>query len=145
LVLVLSVVAAIGVWLFGHRTERASVNALLVIAWGVVIAATLTPSPYQPFDPHVTCNFGLTIGSVPKERLANVLLFVPLGALSWLVNPRWLWVGLVVLAPFAIEATQGLVLAMNRACDVMDVAANVIGVGIGVALAVLGRRLLTSS
>ena len=141
LVMVGSVVIGLAVWLVGKRSARATVAALLVIAWGVVLAATLTPSPYAAFDPQVTCKFALTLGGVPKERLANVLLFMPLGFVSWFAMPRWLWVGLAVVAPFLIEATQGLIVAMNRGCDVMDVAANVLGVALGVGLAVLARRL----
>lgn len=141
LVMVISVVAGLVVWLAGRRTARAVVAALLIVAWGVVIAATLTPSPYAAFDPQITCKFAFTLGEVPKERLANVLLFVPLGLVSWFARPRWFWVGLAVLAPFLIEAAQGLIVAMNRGCDMMDVAANVLGVAVGVGLAMVARRL----
>ena len=143
LVMAVSVVIGLAVWLVGKRSAGATVAGLLVIAWGVVIAATLTPSPYAAFDPQVTCKFALTLGEVPKERLANVLLFMPLGFVSWFATPRWFWVGLAVVAPFLIEATQGLIVAMNRGCDVMDVAANVLGVAVGVGLAVVARRLWT--
>lgn len=70
-----------------------------------------------------------------------MLLFVPLGLVSWFATPRWFWVGLAVVAPFLIEAAQGLIVAMNRGCDVMDVAANVLGVAVGVGLAVIARQL----
>jgi len=141
LVMAVSVVIGLAVWLVGKRSAGATVAGLLVIAWGVVIAATLTPSPYAAFDPQVTCKFALTLGEVPKERLANVLLFVPVGLVSWFASPRWFWVALAVAAPFLIEATQGLIVAMNRGCDVMDVAANVLGVAVGVGLGVGIRRL----
>jgi glycopeptide antibiotics resistance protein len=111
------------------------------VAGGVERASTLTPSPSGAVDPQVTCKFAFTLGEVPKERLANVLLFVPLGLVSWFATPRWFWVGLAVVAPFLIEAAQGLIVAMNRVCDVMDVAANVLGVALGVGLAVVARRL----
>ena len=141
LVMAVSIISGLAVWLTGKRSRRATVAALLVVAWGVVIASTLTPSPYAAFDPQVTCKFAFTLGEVPKERLANVLLFVPLGLVSWFATPRWFWVGLAVVAPFLIEAAQGLIVAMNRGCDVMDVAANVLGVAVGVGLAVVARRL----
>ena len=38
------------------------------------------------------------------------------------------------------EAAQGLIVAMKRGCDVMDVASNVLGVAVGVGLAVTARR-----
>ncbi|MEI6372497.1 MAG: VanZ family protein [Actinomycetes bacterium] len=141
LVMAVAVIAGLIVWLVGKRRRGATVAAMLVVAWGVVIAATLTPSPYAAFDPQVTCKFAFTLGEVPKERLANVLLFVPLGLVSWFATSRWFWVGLAVVAPFLIESAQGLIVAMNRGCDVMDVAANVLGVAVGVGLAVVARRL----
>jgi len=144
LALVFACVAAARVWLVGRRTRRATVVALLVLAWGVVIATTLTPSQYELFDPKISCQFSLTLGEVPTERLANVLLFVPLGVVSWFAAPRWRWLGLALVAPFVIEATQGLVLALNRNCDATDVLANLVGVGIGVGLAAVLSRLWSS-
>ena len=135
LAIVVTCVVAVAVWLVGKRTHRATVAALLVLAWGVVIATTLTPSPYEMFDHQVTCQFRLTLGEVPKERLANVLLFIPLGFASWFATPRWLWLVLAATAPFVIEGSQALVLALNRGCDAMDVFANLVGLGLGVALA----------
>ncbi|HEY5186463.1 MAG TPA: VanZ family protein, partial [Actinomycetes bacterium] len=92
----------------------------------------------------ISCQFSLTLGEVPKERLANVLLFVPLGLVSWFATPRWMWLGLALVAPFVIEATQGLVLALNRNCDATDVLANLVGVGIGGGLAAVLSRLWSS-
>ena len=136
LVLVLALVAGLVIWLVGGRNRGATIAALLLVAWGAVFAATLTPSPYEAFEQQVTCKFALTMGAVPKERLANVLLFVPLGFVSWFASPRWIWVAAACAAPLLIEAAQGVIVAMNRGCDVMDVVANVLGVGLGVALGV---------
>ncbi len=111
-------------------------TALLVLAWGLVIATTLTPSPYELFDRRITCSLSLNLGEVPKERIANILLFVPLGCASWVASPRRFWLGLAFAAPFVVEASQGLVLALNRECDATDVLANLVGVGIGACLAV---------
>ena len=142
LLVVLSCAIGLAVWLAGGRTWRASAAALLVVSWGVVIGTTMTASPYELFDPKVTCQFHLSLGEVPKERLANVLLFVPLGFASWFAVPRWLWLSLAVVAPFVIEATQALVLALNRGCDATDVLANLMGLGFGVALAAVVRSLV---
>lgn len=135
LVISLSCVTGLVVWIAGGRTRRAGVAALLVVAWGAVIATTLTASPYQMYDPKVTCQFQITIGEVPRERLANVLLFVPLGFASWLAAPRWLWLCLALAAPFFIEGAQALVLALNRGCDATDVLANLAGLAIGAVVA----------
>jgi glycopeptide antibiotics resistance protein len=112
------------------------VTALLVLAWGLVITTTLTRSPYELLDRQITCSLSGNLGEVPKERIANTLLFVPRGFVSWVASPRRFWLGLALAAPFVVEASQGLVLALNRDCDAMDVLANLVGVGVGASLAV---------
>lgn len=85
------------------------------------------------------------------QRLLNTLVFVPAGALLVLALARWraAWVlvplGLAGLAAYsiAIEATQLALARIDRACDVTDVVDNVtgavIGVAVGIVLAVLLR------
>ena len=85
------------------------------------------------------------------QRMLNVLVFVPAGALLVLAVARWraAWalvpIGLVGLAAYsvAIEATQLELARIDRACDVTDVVDNVtaavLGVGIGVVLALVLR------
>lgn len=85
------------------------------------------------------------------QRMLNTLIFVPAGALLVLAAARWrsAWtlvpLGLVALAAYsvAIEATQLELARIDRACDVTDVVDNVtgavLGVGIGIVLAVVFR------
>jgi hypothetical protein len=85
------------------------------------------------------------------QRMLNVLVFVPAGVLLVLAAARWrsAWLlvplGLVGLAAYsaAIEAIQLELARIDRACDVTDVIDNVtgavLGVGLGVVLALLLR------
>jgi hypothetical protein len=77
--LALIVLGAALVWLLGGRSRAALLNAFLTLSWGVVLVSTLTPSVYQMLDQQIRCAFDLSLGEVPRERLANLLLFVPLG------------------------------------------------------------------
>lgn len=73
------------------------------------------------------------------EKLANVLLFIPVGVLAYLIYPRRLWALAVVTGPVlsvGIELTQ-LFLLPGRTASLWDVAANSIGATIGVAVAAL--------
>lgn len=85
------------------------------------------------------------------QRLLNMVVFVPSGALLVLAAARWrtAWIlvplGLAGLAAYSvgIEATQLALARLDRACDVTDVIDNVtgavIGVGLGLVLAVVLR------
>ena len=86
------------------------------------------------------------------QRMLNVVVFVPAGVLLVLALARWprvAWVGvpvgLTLLAAYSIgiEATQLALARIDRACDVTDVIDNVtgavIGVGIGIVLALVVR------
>ena len=95
-----------------------------------------------------SCSFDLG-GPAPEgfwifsggQRLLNVLVFVPSGALLVVVAARWRsgWVtvpiGLLALAAYsvAIEWTQLELARIDRACDVTDVVDNVTGAALGVA------------
>jgi hypothetical protein len=149
LVLASVAVLALTVWLIGRRTSGASVAALMTLAWGLVIGATLTPDIHSVGSGYWTsgCSFVLQLGDSPHERLANVALFVPLGAVTWFVAPRWLWIAVGAAAPFVIEAVQGVLPSLGRQCDASDAAANLIGFALGLATAVAGAwvvRLLSS-
>ncbi|HEY0444514.1 MAG TPA: VanZ family protein [Candidatus Limnocylindrales bacterium] len=114
-----------------------AVGGLLVVALGLVIAATLTPVPRGADETGVgTCDFG-RIGLAPLEELAtindttlNILLFVPLGVAVALVpgrGTRARLAGVAVALPFAIEAVQLVATTLHRGCQSADVSDNVTG------------------
>src|SRR3954452_8578939 len=78
------------------------------------------------------------------QRLLNVVVFVPAGALLVLVAARWRWawvtvpLGLVALAGYSalIELTQLEAARIDRACDVTDVIDNVTGAVVGVIIGI---------
>ncbi|QDE35607.1 VanZ family protein [Microbacterium foliorum] len=77
------------------------------------------------------------------EIIANVLVFVPIGILAFILVPRRLWPLAIVLGPalsLSIEAFQRLVLP-HRAATLTDVVANSGGALIGVAIAITGTLL----
>ena len=78
------------------------------------------------------------------EALANLLLFVPLGALLALALPRVLLLGLLcgaALASGGIELTQYVFLP-ERVPSVLDVVMNTAGAAVGLVLGGDARRLL---
>ena len=96
------------------------------------------------------------------QRLLNVLVFVPSGALLVLVLGRWrtaFWtvpIGLLGLGlvSVGVEATQQVLSRLDRSCDVTDVVDNLTGAGLGVLLGIAllplvrpwrGRRVVLSA
>lgn len=78
------------------------------------------------------------IPALTYERIefgANVLLFVPLGALlaSILASRRYLVVPLAVVATVTIEGLQGLLLG-GRTSSMLDIVANVTGACAGLVI-----------
>jgi hypothetical protein len=80
------------------------------------------------------------------QRLLNMVVFVPSGALLVLVAARWrrtAWVtvpiGFALLSAYSvfIELTQLELARLDRACDVTDMIDNVTGAAIGVLLGVV--------
>lgn len=77
------------------------------------------------------------------EIIANVLVFVPIGILAFILVPRHLWPLALLVGPalsLSIEVFQRLVLP-NRAATLTDVVANSGGALIGVVLAMAGTLL----
>jgi glycopeptide antibiotics resistance protein len=79
------------------------------------------------------------------QRLLNLAVFIPSGALLVLVASRWrrgVWilvpVGFALIAAYSvgIELTQLALARLDRACDVTDMIDNVTGAGVGVLLGV---------
>ncbi len=148
-----------------HRLGWVTAIALAGCAWTVVVLGILTLLPSEwgtgvvPADARrETCStdFG---GPAPdgfwilpgSQRLLNVAVFVPAGALWVLGVARWrrAWIlaplGLAALGLYSvgIELLQLELARIDRSCDVTDVADNVtgavIGGAIGVALALVVR------
>ncbi len=142
----------------GSTTTALLVWSLLVIAVVTLIPANGAPGIVTYEGRLDTCSFEVG-GPAPDgfwilaggQRLLNLLVFVPSGALLVLTATRrrsgWVTVplGLALLAGYsvAIELTQLVLARLDRACDVTDVVDNVsgavIGVGIGLVLAILLR------
>jgi hypothetical protein len=125
----------------------------LVISLGIVLSATLTPSPYGPqrdfalagdlesYSP--TCDLS-RIGPAPigdyltiNDTSLNVLLLVPLGLTIGLLPASRRKTAILLLAlalPFIVEGTQLVVVPLNRACQSADVSDNLLGfvLGLGV-------------
>lgn len=77
------------------------------------------------------------------ERLSNVALFVPLGALVLLWRPRWSWWAATLIAfcvSGAIELAQAIA-RPERFATLDDVVVNTIGGAVGALLVVGGRAL----
>ena len=123
---------------------------LLVMSVGAVLAATIPPDTDgfsgRPSAPG-RCEYG-RIGLAPLSQYLhlgdtslNVILFVPLGLAIGLLgrSPATARVLVAVLAlPLAIEAIQSLLPMLGRGCQSRDVVDNLLGLGIGLALGVLG-------
>jgi hypothetical protein len=124
---------------------------LLIVATGLVLAATVTPLGGGGGNP------GIVPGTCDTTRLwlapvasyvrlndisLNVVLFVPLGVAIGLLPLRWTTAEVVALAiglPFAIEIVQLAFPMLERSCQSADIIDNLFGTGIGIALGVAAR------
>lgn len=133
-------------------TPRA-VAFLMVVSIGAIAAATLLPAaggldmtaehvggchtdrPWvAPLDHYLR----------PSEESLNVLLFVPLGiAVALLPRARrTLAVGIMLFGlSVAVESFQVLVPVLGRSCEIGDVVANTLGLGIGLLIGVCVRTI----
>lgn len=148
-----------------RRLDGITAVAIAGFVWSVVVIGLITLIPANgapgivPAEGRLeTCSWDIG-GPAPEgfwifsggQRLLNTVVFVPSGALLVLAAARWrsAWVtvplGLGALAAYsaAIEKTQLELARIDRACDVTDIIDNVtgavVGVGIGVVLAVVVR------
>jgi glycopeptide antibiotics resistance protein len=130
-----------------------------IVAWvflfslGVILAATLTPlrGAFDGDRGSGTCDFsrlGLaSIGDLQRfgDVGLNVLIFIPFGLAIGIVprsRRKTVIVAASIALPFAIEAIQLLLPALDRACESADVADNLTGLVIGLAAGTLVGRLL---
>jgi hypothetical protein len=148
-----------------RRLGWVSALAIAGFVWSLAVLGTITllpadgaPGIVAAEGRQTTCSWDIG-GPAPDgfwivpggQRLLNAVVFIPSGALLVIAVARWraAWVlvpaGLVLLAGYsvAIEATQLALARLDRACDVTDMIDNVtgavVGVGIGIVLAVVLR------
>ncbi len=125
-------------------------------AWALVLGIpflaglavlTLTPSRVEDSMPNlldlvlsVVHRLGWTALDFTRlEVLANIVVFIPVGVLAFLLLPRRVWLLSLLVGPLvslSIEAAQRVALP-HRAATVTDVIANSSGATAGVAFAVL--------
>lgn len=124
---------------------------VIAVALGIPFLAgltllTLTPTRVEQAMPNLLDlvlrgihRVGLTsIDFTRLEIIANVVVFIPVGILAFLLIPRQFWGWSILVGPListGIELTQ-LVVLTNRAATINDVIANSAGASIGVALAI---------
>jgi hypothetical protein len=144
------------------RTRLGLLSAVVLglLVWSVVVIGLITLIPANgapgivPAENRLeTCSWDIG-GPAPEgfwifsggQRLLNVAVFVPSGALLVLLAARWLrwaWVtvpvGLAALAAYSvvIEWAQLELARLDRACDVTDIIDNVTGAVLGGLLGVV--------
>lgn len=145
----------------GGRAARAlgvsrMVATTLLFGAGLIVAATLTPSREALTQGAVgtgTCEFGRVVPASVAELLSlgdptfNVLLFVPLGLAIGLfpaTRRKPLLVSAAFVLPLGIEAIQLLATGLGRGCQSSDVADNLTGLVIGLAIGVVAGHLTRS-
>jgi len=120
------------------------------------VAATLTPR-WQALEfgalGSSSCDLS-RVGPAPPDELVrpteangNILMFIPLGVAIGLVPRSRRKAAIVAIAiglPFAIETTQLLLPALDRACESADVVDNLTGLAIGLAGGLVAGRLASA-
>lgn len=124
---------------------RRGATAALVACAGVVAALTLGPLPGRPLSTGLA-ELRAVVGDAPWldftlwERVANVVLFVPLAVLLCAVLRRpLLALAVCVAGSVGIETVQALAGA-GRTPSLVDVAANSLGAAVGCTAHLLRRR-----
>lgn len=150
---VVSVVAAVvlGRWVGRLLGGGWAVGFGLVLALGLVLSATVTPS-HDALVHGIAGSGSCDVSRIglpsaadlawPGEPLLNVLLFVPLGAAIGLCQPsraRTVLAATALALPLAIELFQLLAVRLGRQCQSEDVVDNLVGLAIGFSLAIVVR------
>jgi hypothetical protein len=149
-----------------RRLPALTAWSIALLVWTVAVIATITLIPANGAPGIVSAEGRLTTcswdigGPAPDgfwifpggQRLLNMVVFVPSGALLVVAAARWpraavvlVPLGLAGLAAYSvgIEYTQLALARIDRACDVTDMIDNTtgaaVGVGIGIVLALVLR------
>lgn len=142
------VALAVGRPLARRLVTRFWLACALVIGFGIIVSATLTPLNGQFNLAAVgrTCDFS-RMGLAPLDELTylddtslNILMFIPFGTAIGLLGRSRQQVALILAAialPLMIETTQLLVPALERGCQSADVFDNLTGFAVGLAFGVL--------
>lgn len=137
-----------------RRFTRAWALALGIPFLAGLAALTLTPSRVEQSMPNLL-DLVLTVAHrlgwesldfTRLEIIANVLVFVPVGILAFLLLPRRVWFLALLIGPLLsalIETAQRVALP-HRAATLNDVVANSTGAILGVALAIVCTLLFAS-
>ena len=122
---------------------RRLVALALVLSLGAILAATLTPQwealAFGARGP-ASCDFS-RVGLAPLGRLlsaddsgGNIFMFIPFGVVIGLLprsRRKAAIVAFAIALPFAIETTQLLLPALDRACESADIIDNLTGLVLG--------------
>lgn len=144
-----------GTFAGARRRSTRAVLVLLTAGYLLVIALfTLTPAQIAPGVPLLEQVFSILLGFglsnwLPMsivEFIANIALFVPLGALlaALFRSGRWWWAVPSGSAISGIIEVMQLLLLPSRVSDVRDLTANTLGVLIGAVVVVALRRAVRS-
>jgi hypothetical protein len=137
-----------------RRFTRAWALALGIPFLLGLAALTLTPSRVEQVMPNL---LDLTLHAAHRlgwdsldftrlEIIANILVFVPVGILAFVLLPRRVWPLALLVGPLislGIETAQRVALP-HRAATVTDVVANSTGALVGVVFAIICTLLLAS-
>ena len=121
------------------------------ILWSVLIVYGITLATIALWPTHVDAPADRFLTAITRavpwltypriEFTANILLFVPFGALLSLLLPRvrW-WYGILAAALFSSTAELLQTLASDRTSTIQDVLANTLGATLGIVVVALTSR-----
>lgn len=134
------------------RTPRIVIGVLLLLCLGVMLAIAFWPSPVDAGgrDTLLAIIDRLQAAGAPAwfdyrfvESAANVILFIPLGALLALELPlRFWWIAPLTTTSFSVAIELGQTLLPERVATIADVFANAAGGLVGATIVLVIRLLV---
>lgn len=134
------------------RTARIVIGVLLLLCLGVMLAIAFWPSPVDAGgrDTLLAIIDRLQAAGAPAwfdyrfvESAANVVLFIPLGALLALELPlRVWWIAPLTTTTFSVAIELGQTLLPERVATIADVLANAAGGLVGATIVLVIRLLV---